>query len=238
MKRVAIPARGFPVGLLCGLAIVTGACSGVSDPGALGNPGMAPADAGIDQTATVGGDASTVAETSTPVDTGAATDAPEAAVADAAPDVAVVDAGGGVVDAGATFACGATDTCRYGTETCCVQTAAGQVTQMCATGIMAASCPGGSSAALRCVATPDCPTGDVCCLNTNAASGLPTAQCRVGQQCPATLAQLCSGPDPATANPTCPMPTAMNPNVTGVCRAPGLGGGGVPRLPAGVGVCQ
>jgi hypothetical protein len=229
MKRVAIPARVFPVATLFGVAFVIGACSGVSDPGAIGNPGMSPADAAIDQTSTVGDDASTLAETSAPVDARSAVDA--------SGDVAVAEAGGGVVDAapegGATFPCGATDRCTVDADTCCVQPAAGgPVTQMCVPLPMnpnMAPCPAGSSAALHCVSTADCANG-VCCLN---GAATPVSTCRTSAQCLAGQQQLCNTAD---ANSTCPVDAPT-------CRVAGGGGGnggggGATRLPAGVGVCQ
>lgn len=242
MKRVAILTRG----LAFGLAFGAGACSGVSDPGTIGNPGMSsPGDAStVDQASPVGDDASVSAEASPTVDASPAADVavgvPEAAVVDATPDVGVDtidagrDAGAPGPDAGGgTFECGANATCLLGAETCCVQAANGQVTQACATGIGAAACQAqpGTVTALRCVATGDCATGSLCCLTPqNMAGGAATSQCRILAQCPAAQQQLC--------DPGVPVGLQGCPPMANACRAPVAMGGGGTRLPATVGVCQ
>lgn len=240
MKRIAFPT-------LVSLAVSSLlACSGVSDPGANGNPGMTMDSGSTPDTSTpvVTGD-----ETSTPpptTDTGTPPVGVDAGVdatmpgPDAAPDTGtvgpvdtgtppppdagMVDAGG---DAGATFSCGAATTCAVGTETCCVQAAGGGgagVTTTCQTGT---TCPGAGATALHCTATADCTTGMDCCIVGGGGMGAAAATSMCRANCAA--AQLC---DPTAADPGCPpqAPTCMRPGANGA-------GAGV-RLPATVGTCQ
>ena len=241
MKRIA-----FPTLLSVAVSSLL-ACSGVSDPGVTGNPGMTQVDSG--SVADTGSPGNMVGDekSSTTIDTGTGTTPPAGTDAgldattsgpDAAPDtgqvgppdtgtapdtgVVVVDAGG---DAGATFSCGAATMCVTGTETCCVQPAAGGgggVTAACQTGT---TCPAGDTA-LHCTATSDCATGMECCvIGGGGMAAASASMCRAA--CPGV--QLC---DPMAADPGCPMQT---PN----CMRPAAGNaGGGARVPANVGTCQ
>ncbi len=232
MKRVAFLALVSTFGSL--------ACSGVSDPGAIGSPSMSTPDANTpDQTTSVAPDSSSASEAGTapeagspPPDasTGVGMDATTAA-ADATPDavtddVTRVDEGGrdAGAEAGATFTCSATADCVSGAETCCVQVLNGNVTGTCVPG----ACPNGATS-LHCSATADCPTGSECCLTP--AGGMGAAAVSVCRAAPCANAQdqLC---DPTAADPGCEqgMP---------VCQRTGAAAGGVAvRLPNTTGVCN
>jgi hypothetical protein len=80
------------------------------------------------------------------------------------------------------------------------------------------TCPGPGDVTLRCAASADCPSGQVCCLEAQQSGGL--AQCQ--SQC--NGAQLC---DPSAPSSGCPQGRQ--------CRTDN--GGGAPQLPGNIGVC-
>lgn len=237
MRRVRRTYLGLAA--VCGAyAAVVVACGGDDATTSGGDDGGAGSDATIDGGA--GNDSGGFADTSTGNDSGQSdtgSGGDDASATDAPADVALVDGGGTVLDAGpggdaAVINCG-TASCKLPAQTCCfypLEFPPPPYYSACSSG---ATCPAldagidaGAATELKCESQDNCVAGTVCCITAPSSGGI-AAHCVAPGSCVTTVgtktAYLC---DPTAADAGCAD--------AGVCSSTNIG---TWNLPSGFGTC-